>query len=1156
MIQFKSLRLSGFKSFPERTELEIAQGLNGIVGPNGCGKSNLVEALRWVMGDNSPKRMRGEGMEDVIFNGTDKRPARNLAEVSLLIDNSTREAPAAYNGSDELEITRRIEKDYGSNYKINGKTVRLRDVQMLLADTVTGANSPALVSQGRITQIITAKPLERRLILEDSAGISGLFARRHEAELRLRAADKNLQRIEDIVGGMEGRLSALKRQARQAAKYRTLNAQIRQLDVLIAYLEWTELNKKSAALEARFGAQDTKAAEKMATVAQLSKTQGTQAEDLPALRRTETEAAAALQRKKLTLEQRQEDLRRRQQALEETQEQLTQTTTDHRHEAQSLEENTALLAKLEEEHKNIASDEASHDKRLEEKRELRDELEGKVAGLEGEYTTLMQDAAAAQAGRQAIIDRIEQNTQRTALLQSRIQGLKNDLDTLGISPDSQAALDDKETALKALQSETETLEISYKKLTGQQESLEADITAARDKSDSAARQKNEFEAELTALQRLCENSGNDGATLLNDVQAESGFELALSRALGDSLLAGLDDAGDNYWVKIRNQHIMPDLPKGAEMLLPKVNAPEELHIALSQIAYVEDRAAGETLQEALSPGQSIVSRGGDYWRWDGYCVKAAAQDRNAIYLEQKNKLKSLGAQKAAIYKAAEAAYGALQDMLARENALRSEIKEISAKREAKRQQLAGMNADIASMRERRAAQESERSALQQNIKTAGDDIAALEEQQKTDEVALESYDAQQTENKQEQTEKLHETLLETRTAYQEALRAFDRFEQEHRTRKARMQAIADERVTAQNRLIRAKERLKTLKVREDDLSQRLRAMKDSFKEDPDQDQGLLDEIAALENTRNKAATKLQEAEDEVMETGRALKSAESDLAEIREERAAIQATLEAIQEQTRAKDTDIQANFEMPPAALKIHLAMAEDDLEAAKLEPSRAQKDKLIRERDIIGAVNLRAEDEATELEKEVGGLLHERNDLSEAIAELRGGIQTINKEARERLLAAFEHVNAHFQELFGRLFEGGKAHLALVDAEDPLESGLEIFAQPPGKTLQSMTLLSGGEQTLAAIALLFAMFLTNPSPICVLDEIDAPLDDANVDRVCDLLEEISERGETRFIVITHHRLTMARMDRLYGVTMGERGVSQLVSVDLQKSFDFIEAA
>lgn len=350
MVQFSRLRIHGFKSFADRTELEIGQGLNGVVGPNGCGKSNLVEALRWVMGENSARRMRGDGMEDVIFSGTARRTSRNLAEVALVLDNSARKAPSAWNSSDEIEIIRRIERDHGSSYKINGRNVRARDVQMLFADTVTGANSPAMVSQGRITQIINSKPLERRLILEESAGISGLYVRRHEAELRLKAADTNLLRIEDILRSMEDRLGALKKQAKQAARYRNLSAQIRQMEILVAWLEWSAVEERLKGTRSAFESAESQVAERLGAVTQLTKTQTTQSLDLPALRQKEAEVAAALQTQKIALHRLDDEAARIEQAIAETRQQLAQSENDHAHETQSLNENAQTLERMEQEH--------------------------------------------------------------------------------------------------------------------------------------------------------------------------------------------------------------------------------------------------------------------------------------------------------------------------------------------------------------------------------------------------------------------------------------------------------------------------------------------------------------------------------------------------------------------------------------------------------------------------------------------------------------------------------------------------------------------------------------------------------------------------------------------------------------------------------------
>lgn len=1153
MIQFKRLRINGFKSFVDRTELDIGPGLNGVVGPNGCGKSNLVEALRWVMGENSAKRMRGDGMEDVIFNGTVKRSQRNIAEVALLLDNSTRAAPAAYNGSDEVEVIRKIERDRGSNYKINGKNVRARDVQMLFADTVTGANSPAMVSQGRITQIINAKPLERRLVLEESAGISGLFARRHEAELRLKAADTNLLRIEDLLGSMEGRLGALKRQARQATRYRNISTQIRQMEILIAYMEWRMLDERMRATRKSFEEAESQVVERLGVVTALNKTQNTQAEDLPALRQKEAEIAAGLQTQKLALQRIEDESARIDQVIAETKDQLAQGQTDKEHEQNSLQESTAQLEKLEGEHKTIAQEQQAEDGQLEAKDEAREALEKKVEELEERYNALMQGAAEAKARKSALEQRIESNTRRKDSLEGRKAQAETDLKEVQSAKGTDGRDFEKEIAALEAQKgkkaqEIERLEENLEAATGAIETAQESLNIAKNK-------KAEFDTEISVLESVLQSEGEeDFAPILQDVSAAQGFEKALSRALGDSLMASLDEKASSVWLPAKSKSL-PALPKGAEELKPHVKAPAVLNLALSQIGVVDTAADGDALWGELAPGQALVSKDGTYWRWDGYCVKAAAPDRHAQQLEQRNKLEGLIKKRPQIERDVEGAAAALEKAQGSRAGLRERLQSAQGELRSAEANLNETRNEWSSLREQHARTQSEIVRLNDVITVAAQELEEIKASLAADVKELAAYESADEDNKDQQLEELRETLQDARQAHGEAVRAYDLYVQEQNTRKARMQAMGDERLHLQNRAIRARERLKELEERTQGLAEKLQtldARPGNFEANKTK---LLNMISELEELRNAAAENLARVENEVAETTRALKEAEGVLGEAREARAHAQALMSSMQEQRNNMSVAIEEKFDMKPEELPAHSAI-DMDKDLGDIDSLKGKKEKLVRERESIGAVNLRAEEEAAELEKEAGGLIHERNDLVQAIEELRSGIQKINVEARERLLAAFDHVNAHFQGLFVRLFGGGQAHLALIESDDPLKSGLEIFAQPPGKALQSLSLLSGGEQTMASIALIFAMFLTNPSPICVLDEIDAPLDDANVDRVCDLLEEIAERGETRFLVITHHRLTMARMHRLYGVTMAERGVSQLVSVDLQQSFDFLDEA
>lgn len=1160
MIQFTKLRLNGFKSFVDKTELEISTGLTGIVGPNGCGKSNLVEALRWVMGETSSKRMRGSGsMEDVIFNGTGSRPPRNFAEVSLILDNSTHSAPAAYNSEEDIEITRKIEKDKGSVYKVNGKTTRARDVQMLFADTVTGANSPALVSQGRVTAMINAKPQERRLILEESAGVSGLYVRRHEAELRLRAADNNLQRVEDLVGSMDGRLSALKKQARQAIRYKELSTEIRELETSIAYLEWHILVEKINKAKDKFGNAESTVAEHLATVTQLNKTQTVQAEELPAIRTKEAESAAALQAQKLTLQRIEDQEREIENRLNEATQQLEQLVQDKQHEQQSFAENSSTLERLKQEEERLRNTSSSDESVLAEKIAIKDRLEKEVESLEVEYESFMATLAETRASRQTLERQIQNDKNRLEQAQNRKIKLQENLQNAREKFESDNQQDFLKTSITSLEAEKASIRSRLKDAETQADNAEKTLETTRQSQQRLEKIESEILTEIKTLETVLDSKDKaEFQPVLNDITPQAGFETALSRALGDTLMASTNDEAPMVWMD-RDFDIsnFPALPSNANALEPHVKAPKHLKAALSLIGVVENNDIGRFCAAQLQPGQSIVSRDGAYWRWDGLHIKANASDRHALFLQQTNRLKELQEKLPTARNEAQQALEALQE--ARNNKVQAQenLESLQAELRQKEQALGTTQSELNSLIEQRSGLFAEMAKCEESHTNISKEISETSESLAENKKQLETYDEQAMKNQNERVEKVREKLIQVRDSLSEALRELDRVQQEQSRRKARLHGIADESINLQNKIIRSQERLKELEEREEHLNEKRVGLKNAPKTMSDDREQLMSRITELEKQRNEDADKLAAVENELSETSRALKEAEAILGEAREGRAHAQATASAGQEQLDEIVAGIRERFDMEPEALIAETKLKiEEDQEIPAIEPLKEKKEKLIRSRDLIGPVNLRAEQEATELETEVGSVLEERDDLIQAIAELREGIETLNVEARERLLAAFDMVNNHFQRLFVQLYDGGKAHLALIESDDPLNSGLEIFAQPPGKTLQSLSLLSGGEQTLASIALIFAMFLTNPSPICVLDEVDAPLDDANVDRVCDLLDDIASRGETRFLVITHHRLTMARMDRLYGVTMAERGVSQLVSVDLNQQLDFLEAA
>ncbi|PCI99057.1 MAG: chromosome segregation protein SMC [Alphaproteobacteria bacterium] len=1157
MIQFASLRLSGFKSFVDKTELEIGPGLNGIVGPNGCGKSNLVEALRWVMGESSAKRMRGSGMEDVIFAGTDRRSARNFAEVSLLLNNTSRTAPTAYNNNDDIEVIRKIERDKGSGYKINGRHARARDVQMLFADTVTGSNSPSLVSQGHVTRMINAKPQDRRLILEESAGIAGLYARRHEAELRLKATDTNLIRVDDILGSMETRLNALKRQARQASKYKNLSAQIRQFELIITYLEWQKIISKQKEITKAFSAAESIVAENLGTVTQLTKTQNTQIEELPALRKTETALSAKLQKHKLDFERLESEAERHLNDLQETKAQMHQTNIDAQHEEKTLEESSTLLERTEVEHKDLLEEQSNDSQTQQTYLKTKDDLKVTVIELEERFTALKENAAESRAREESLNSQIKRHNTQLTTLSHRKGRAQTEMDLLVIDEDSRKKI-------TLLEEKTATLEEELHDLKGKTDKARQDISEADQETETARNALSEIEkkhaefiAEISVLEQFFQNDeAQNFPPILDSIITEPGFEKALSRALGDSLMASVDDDAPTNWRTFDHNIKLDTLPSGALPLLPHIDAPKELHVTLSQIGFVADQETGARIYSSLKAGQSLVSADGYYWRWDGYHVQSHATDRHSVHLEQKNKLLELEKHRGKIQESLESLQATFNDALSKQNTAKQSYDSLLSDIKTTERTLKDLRPALQKIKDKNLRVESEKKRYEDQIKSIDEDVLSMQETLQKDKISLDAIIQSQDNgtHSEDIIEQLKETLDQAKEEHQNAVREYDMLSQEQNTRRARIQAIADERISLKNRTIRATEHLKTLKGRIQTLTEKLTSLNNQPINLENGHEEMLTLISKIEAQKADAADQLCRCEEDVATTNKALKEAETTLGNAREERAGNQAMLAAANEQLKALETTIEEKLDIRPQDLLNHAAVDLVKYQTDDLPKLKQDKDQLNRQRDAIGPVNLRAEDESNSLEKEFTTLLHEKNDLIQAIEELRGAINKINKEARERLNIAFDHVNAHFQRLFVRLFDGGKAHLKLVASEDPLGAGLEIFAQPPGKALQSLSLLSGGEQTLTSIALIFAMFLTNPSPICVLDEIDAPLDDANVDRVCNLLDEIAARGETRFLVITHHRLSMARMDRLYGVTMSEKGVSQLVSVDLQQSFGFVD--
>ena len=857
-MKFKKIKVTGFKSFVDPTEIIIEEGLTGIVGPNGCGKSNVVESLRWCMGETSPKSMRGSGMEDVIFSGTSDRPARNNAEVTISLDNKSRTAPSEFNEEEEIQIKRKIEKDRGSEYRINGKEVRARDVQRLFADLSTGAHSPSLISQGRVGALINAKPIDRRAVLEEAAGISGLHSRRHEAELKLKAAETNLQRLKDIMRQLTSQISNLKKQAQQAETYKTISSEINRLEGVVMYLKWYNLKESFEKSNENLQSSESQIQKYTLEVTQATTNQAKANEKIKPLREKEIEAAAKLNRINLERE-----------------------SLDHEEE------------------------------RI---KEAKNNLERTIQQIIGDFERE----------------------------QFQLKDAKKDLEILNAKKNHT----DNDQGIHEIDNE---------------------------KIDSLKEEKDQLEAQITDLEKNIEQYNTIKNSKRDDWQRTIvSNENIMSKHSTLKEVEGYDDTSS--WTKIFTEKFYASLTEISQ----KVSEAEEMSNR-AKIAY--EKASND------------------------------AKDAATLSLELREKLR----QKDIEQKYSDWTY--------------------------------------------------EFQRLTKSIKSSNEHIEELTLRKK-----------------------------------------------------------------------KSEEELKKISNRPEEIAQR---------------RGQLIETKGFAETeRQFAADRLAEADNELKKIEGSLRSAQNDLANIRESKGRTEATKELAESRLKELDEESQEKFYCKPQDIIQKLEIT-DDLEAMKLNMDRneAKLERLRLQRETMGAVNLRADLETKEIDDELENMSTEKNELDAAIKKMRESIEELNKEGRTRLLKAFDTVNNHFQDVFVKLFNGGKAHLELVDADDPLDAGLEMMVSPPGKKLQSMSLLSGGEQALTAMSLIFAIFLTNPSPICVLDEVDAPLDDANVERFCNLLDDISAKTQTKFMIITHHALTMSRMDRLFGVTMAERGVSQIVSVDLKRA-------
>ena len=876
-MKFKELEVIGFKSFAEKTSFYFEEGLTGIVGPNGCGKSNIVESLRWCMGETSAKSLRGSGMEDIIFSGTSSRPSKNLCEVVLRLENDNR--LPQFSEMPEIEVKRKIEKDKGSKYYLNGREVRAKDIQILFADLSTGPHSPSMVSQGRVGSLVTAKPTDRRAILEEAAGIGGLHVRRHEAELRLTAAENNLKKADDIMKQIENQLKNLLKQAEEATKYKDMSNDIQQLEAKLVYFQFQEVESSKINAE-----EELSEIEDEISAVNIDKNFNENAikeegEKIKPLRDDSAQLNAKLQRLNLEFEQISEEESRAKKEIDKIKKEIRQVNIDIDRE------------------KQIINDASSNEKRLSIEKNDIIETDQNSSEIEKKAHNAYEDSLVELNKEQELLNKIADK------IFAQIGGFDFNL------------------------IKNKTVELSYA------------ISEIALKLKNLSRSEEEFDQ--TSLKNQVAEIYND-FNKIEDLINKVNFDLEAAEPQAN--------LNSNANIEIKEEFI------------EKIKKISEL-----QEKYAARLSKYETIkQEGLKRKERLKSVESEIKNWID--LKISSEEK---FTELKERAKEN------------------EDLLNKEESKPGTIAE-------------------------------KKGTYLQNIKNIEEDIFQINEKLNA---------------KEESVKNINQKLYDINSIVLD---------------------ITERKVRAQTIIEGLKERKKEI------------------------------ELKSL---------------------------------------------------------SDFKYSIEELPSFAEINIE------EKVQINEIESQIQKLKDRRERMGAVNLRADNETQELQDQIDKMMNDRKDLVQGIQKLKSSINDLNEKGRERLLDAFEKVSRKFNDVYTKLFAGGNARLELIESDDPLEAGLELLVSPPGKKLQSITLLSGGEQALTALALIFAVFLINPSPICILDEVDAPLDDANVTRFCSLLDELSSITDTKFVVITHHALTMSRMNRLYGVTMAERGVSQLVAVDLEKA-------
>ena len=1136
-MKFKSIRISGFKSFLESTEIPIDNGLTGIVGPNGCGKSNIVEAMKWVMGENSARQMRGDGMDDIIFSGTNERPARNFAEVSIKLDNTEKKAPSNFNHFDEIEISRKIEREKGSVYRVNGKQVRSRDIQLIFADNGTGARSSGIVSQGRISQIIDSSPENRRVILEEAANIKGLHSRRHEAELKLNGATDNLSRLLDIEQTYNEQLVELEKQARKAARYRSVGERLRKAEstLFIKLLHSSETELKNFKKEFEIATDDVNKAQ--LDVSKSTKSKLAAFDKIPELKKIEAEKAAFLQSLNINKIRLEEEKSSANKTLDNISNQISQIEIDIEREEEIKEDSKKTLLNLVDEEKKLITESKAFEGKIDQAISLVKELKKKSDEADQDLSSINSKIYSINSNNENIEKRITD-------LKEKIKKSEFQIPQFNILEEQKSFKEDKVKIIegKKLLEEKNKLLLTKKNEYEAIKNILNDLNKAKTEADYKV---NITKAELNSLSSLLGHDTSNKETLENSIDSFASLEKSIGSILGETLLApvlsNLDTPKNTpFWRKNLRGVIETKLPDGVKPIIKNIKNNSILDLALLGVGVVDNEEIAFKLQNKLSFGQALTTVEGGLWRWDGFVQPPEVQNSYSERLQKIAKLRSLEKK--------------FPDLENKQKNIQNNINKNETYINVIEKNILELENEIYDLIEEKNNLNLLNTKIESKISSS---TILIKEHQNIIDLSNKELNSLNKEliNSSNLPLLLTEELKirniadQCRNSLTDAMAAEQQVRNHESFQSRNLLQIKNQKTNWVKREDEAIARLLTLQNRQKNLSeekQKLMNLPDNFKK---RENELNLEINKALLVRNKAADNLVEAETNLNELEKLEKLSEQKLSLLREEMIKIEAKLNLSKAQVKNIEDRVWEKLRIKNDQLYEIANLDKNDEIDISIDALEKTVQRLINERDSIGAVNLRAEEEMNEMRDKIKTMSDERIDLEQAIDKLKTGIFELNKEGRQRLKESFEEVNKNFKNLFQKLFGGGSAELKLVGNEDPLLAGLEVLASPPGKKMQLLSLLSGGEQALTAISLIFSVFLCNPAPICILDEVDAPLDDSNVGRFCNLLEKIVEETDTYFMVVTHHRLTMAKMDRLFGVTMEQKGISRLVAVNLEQA-------